>query len=710
MINNLPEMSPQNIKQIYPIVYTEKDIKLLAIPKDKLVKFHEFILAVNKDLIELNHLITIYNQNKNISTLNELINFYQHINTKYPLRLMSFCRDFQEQIHIKLWSALNSHYQALNLKTSTPPIRTTEDLAEHHNASTVSNLIHKMPYEKLQALITIFWNGTNIYEQLASLFDDKTPEHKEFTEFLNTNAISLLSHKGNSRTIKIEKSPSDGGPPVVIRIDPRLGQPKEAEYILRQRGFQNFTQYYGQDRLVTTTHPPHDEQTFIISVAEFCHGGDLLSHAKKARQRHMPPGEIVLSSLSYYQQMATILLNLQSKQYAFPDAKNTNWLIGNFNQLKISDTKSLLFIDEAGDLQLGSKENEWSELLQTSQKIPDEMFTTDIKFRGVSANKLHTYILGRNLYEYLTFNTKPIQYRLPIQQQRVYRSTRSANRSANDYHYDVFYAPGGSALKTLIEKMTDPNPIQRISLEEACHELNQLVSQTTTFQMLNQEITDKINIVKQACRVQLTEILQYNPSSELAVFFEHNIVHSSLQNNLDELDAHLEQYTKIASDLKQQFNEEVTDPKNNSLKTAFQLKQIRRDLLSILNASFINNDTKIRQLMKLNQQNLLYLFIRDIWKENKPKNTVFFKWTEPDTVSTYRELQVISKNHKFTHQEQVFALLHCIQKHINTSNIDLPIDPFTRELKKIFGNIQAPLSHHGHTEAAANSPEIGNPK
>jgi len=79
--------------------------------------------------------------------------------------------------------------------------------------------------------------------------------------------------------------------------------------------------------LYSNTDPKQEKESVTIHrtliVTELCSGGDLQDHLAAQKT----PTERIESALSIYQQMSRLLIDITNDGCAFPDMKNSNWLI-----------------------------------------------------------------------------------------------------------------------------------------------------------------------------------------------------------------------------------------------------------------------------------------------------------------------------------------------------------------------------------------------
>lgn len=455
------------ISPIIAIQYTQAEIDAFNFDEDvDKQKFIDFIKALEQDVIVLNTLIeNLKNTTSNEGQLKILHLLYVHrltMNNKYSRRHISICLPYQEQIHKRLWVQLKESFDKLGVGSLTriknPQIPVTQ--------SSLTEIISNMSHEKLSQLMMICWDNEDLYENLVTLYLPGESGYTEFQKFLKTHSIQIISGEGNSRNIKIEASPPNGTPVMVLKVDARLSQPKEHEEYLRKQSSAYLANTHSEVRQATFW-LDRRKTTADIFLTEYLPSGDLRSRGRRMHNAKRLPEEIITKSLYYFKQMATILLDMQSKGVAFPDAKNTNWLIDENDALKIADTKSFVSCNETTALiDYTAMKNKWTGLIYSRHLCPVEFDSADTT--PFSADKMGAYILGKNLYQFLTScSSEEIN-----DEQATTPIVRKDSFQNGDFNHPIFQSIEGKKLKILIQKMVKPNPENRIPLTEALRELN----------------------------------------------------------------------------------------------------------------------------------------------------------------------------------------------------------------------------------------------
>lgn len=225
--------------------------------------------------------------------------------------------------------------------------------------------------------------------------------------------------------------------------------------------------------------------TATLVITEYCPGSDLYAHAHKPQT-----DEARLSSaLDYYTQMTDILSELQLSEVAFPDAKNQNWLIGRDNKLRISDTKSLRRTTDGKFAAFTAEDNPRFFPVRSPTHLPGELsteFTPEF-----SADAMHVYMLGKNLYQSLTGCDSVTLKNIKSLEENIH------------FHHSIFQkTPIGEALKRLLVAMVQDNPIDRkITINDAKAALHDLRKA--------QPVADEINQLLE--KIKSTSVSQPDP-------------------------------------------------------------------------------------------------------------------------------------------------------------------------------------------------------
>jgi hypothetical protein len=371
---------------------------------------YDFILAVNGYITEINRLIDAYNQVNDVKTLIEIEQIKTTIEGKYPAIFYSGCLDYVEIIQINLFNELQAGFTACGFQREEP--------------CELAHLIRTIPYEELAALYEAL---INIEQGLLVNLPEKFKGY----------GIVLLS---NGNNFVYQFTELNTGKPYILSIGDLLNRPKElgiqlgneTRYVKNPYVSRQYT--YGTDEDPETGVSTYF--TWNINVFPFYKQGSLDNyHAQLTDNKNKL--QVVTQQ---YVQMVDILLDLQNKHRAMPDAKYSNWMVDDQDNLVIIDTKSMIAVNEQLDYQKTLPENRWY-----NHYIFSEMFADPQLLSGeFNADSLHVFIVGRNL---------------------------SFSLIDSDYDNPILETPQGEELATLIEQMTTNDLSQRITLSQVKTEL-----------------------------------------------------------------------------------------------------------------------------------------------------------------------------------------------------------------------------------------------
>ncbi|WP_258956527.1 hypothetical protein [Legionella sainthelensi] len=416
----------------------------------------DFINHANEDIQNINQLIQAYNEARceeaSIDALKYVLRYKQFIENKYSDKFVSMCPEFSIEIHTKLFSKLKAEFAKYSIfslygmfDASTP---TKNEFAE---------ILADMEPEKVNRLIDILSRGE--FFDINKLITLYAPlENPKFDHFIKNTDISFLGG-ANSKNFKL--FPKNGNPPYVLKIENRMGIPKQPIINLMRESSVKDTFIPEEVTRTGTLSISRYRETRTLSVIPFYPHGNLIIHSKK----HGSDDKMrIKSALHMYQQMLSILIRLGQEGYVFPDMKNTNWLVGENGELAISDNKSLVPCIDGKISKIMA-----NSLLRTSYLSPPEIITILInpKKNYISVDKMHAHMLGKNLYQYVT----------ECGEEKLYQITEA---SQYDFIYPIFQTNEGTELQKLIEKLVQDEPEARPSLKEIevqLHRIESLVQQ-----------------------------------------------------------------------------------------------------------------------------------------------------------------------------------------------------------------------------------------
>lgn len=512
-----------------PEKFSLETLNLIIMPD---VQDRFFMESVNQDIRLLNQLITSYNATETqvgrIEKLKLIYKQYLQIQNNYSAKQIAKCIPFQTEILDKFFSQLQLQIKINEL----PTITSLDESNIRGNAipgtELISNLIANMPHEKLTVLQEVL--KTRDFSKLPSLYKKDDPEYKTLQAFLLSNTIGYLGGI-NSKNFKIQ--PNNGSTPYVLKLENRMGVPKALEIDLRANLPKNYFTNLSVTRQSYLPISENNSQICNIEIGEFCGNGNLERFGKSMKTQKAP------SALNLFIQMGKIVEAIRLHSCAFPDMKNSNWLIDGNGYLRLADSKSFLHTFN-GNIMRKENIKQGYQFITTVYTHPPESNTS----RPFSADKMHAFILGKNLYQYLT--GCDCEYLIS-----------KFDASKLDFNHPEFSTEVGGHLKSLIEALVKKAPSQRMSVDDAVKKLQSI----------------QLMSLKNECSMFLDEVIQLDESFEAKDFIQkHRILLQNAENPDDFIMIihELEQYLKIHQ------------PRDNCLKLLGEFENKEDDLYQIM--------------------------------------------------------------------------------------------------------------------------------
>ena len=315
--------------------------------------------------------------------------------------------------------------------------------------SPLSQIIDNMSPDKVDKLLAVLveckGDQALITTGLKNLYktEDQSIEAIFFRKFLREHQISFLGG-GNSKNFKVVRI--DGSEAEVLKVDYRLDASRRAESHLRSQLSDRLTPMYA-DRQTTYIIPSKDPKKpskiicRTLLVTQYCHGGGLDAFAEKLNDIKK-----LENACPVFEQMSSTFLRIQEAGCFFPDAKLSNWLIDG-DKVQIADTKSFLFINRDGRFDSKLPQNKDAPFIETHGYRPPEFIDDD---EPIDADPAHAFILGLNLYEFITGE-----------------SAKEKDSSPVEFTQAIFATAKGRQYKNLIEALIQPDPTERMSMDDA---------------------------------------------------------------------------------------------------------------------------------------------------------------------------------------------------------------------------------------------------
>lgn len=306
--------------------------------------------------------------------------------------------------------------------------------------SLISDILRRMPSDKLSTLLDIMLHGKQFSERnLRHLYPKKEePGYKEYQLFLKQHSISFF---GGTNTLNFKITSRRDHTSCILKIENRLEPHKDAAPHLRDNSLGDILSPVTEERQATSIDKKGLAITRYIVITSLCQGEPLSVHAT-----HYHHNDRFDSAFPIYIQMASILHGIQNDGCAFLDMANSHWLIDEQNKVRIADSASFVFANAAGDLE---------------DALPDSTQRANPDF-PLSVEKIHLYLLGKNLYQYLTGCPS------------TYLDTRR-NTSSFDFSATLFQTEQGKLLQDLIKSMLNAaHPTEQLTMDSAIDQLKQI--------------------------------------------------------------------------------------------------------------------------------------------------------------------------------------------------------------------------------------------
>ncbi len=364
------------IKKVKPI--TAETTGLNQYDKQRV---EHFVASINRILPDLNQAIDTYNQTTDpTEKLNQLSMLHQRmsqVDAAFSDEVVSKSFDYVFSVHDQLFTEIQQAFNDLN-----------------HSSSEVSSpdeVIRNMSHQKASQLAEILEAGGCFDEyKLKNLYQTGEAGKAAWDAFMATHLIGFLGGV-NSKNFFIKNR--ETREICVVVFQNRMSIPRQVEMNLRGHGV--FDKNGGEvltplfaDRQVSYLSGNGGEMvTRRLMVTSYCQGSNVLAHAKK----YPDDAERLDAAFDVYGQMASILEQMTAAGCAFPDMKNTNWLIDSSGGLRIADTKSFKAVLANGCV------NSAGGFVLSLHLEPPEFGKQDC-----SADKMHVYMMAIDMYQYTT--------------------------------------------------------------------------------------------------------------------------------------------------------------------------------------------------------------------------------------------------------------------------------------------------------------------
>ena len=354
---------------------------------------------------------------------------------------------FKTQIQDKLFKECRTQFAAFDLSMHDKALIANDPSLPNPLPTPVidpfANMLANMQPEEVQQL----FKALTSHRRTIALLDVFKPRNPEYQRIINGYSLSPLGGRNSTNFTLTQSVPPFSS--CVLKIDNRLGGAREMDTHLRKTPIAKYLTPIEATRSVTIA----GDGTRSLLMTSLCPGGTPNDLSKRAGA----DSERIDSALDIYKQMSTVFLELEQEGCLFPDAKNSNWLLDEHGKLVIADTKSLLF-SKGKHYDKTYEKNRWIYGSEAGIIHTKKYSSPEMRNPVFNVDKMNSYILGKNLFQYLT------------------QCNDDELLDAPNFKFDrdIFKPSKGKALQELIEKMIKTSPNKRISIADALIELHNI--------------------------------------------------------------------------------------------------------------------------------------------------------------------------------------------------------------------------------------------
>lgn len=406
----------------------------------------DYVVFVNQHIEQINQKIRDYNSaptNEQLSILREINSLRKMLEDSCPQDIN--VPDFDDKILVQFFKSCKHEFTRLNYPMNDADPSNSPEL----HAAPFTKMLAEMEPETVSKMAEILSEGIGFKREKWA---DFVEENQQYRDVLRTYQITYEGGR-NAKNFKLTSlNPSDYHE-LILRVDNRLGGARATDHYLRTTAFKEVLTPAEAARAVAFNSGGEVKKSTLF-ITNSCPGGTPLSHA----MRQDTNDKKISGALDLYQQMGEVLIKLQHENCLHPDAKNSNWLIDSQGKLRISDTKALVFSHEGlHDYDESFERNRWTYGSEPSLIATPEFSPPEIRHEQFIVDRMHSFILGKNIYQYLTGEENTLQ-----------------DASSFTFPPSIFSSEEGEQLKGLIQALVKPDPFDRMSVNEAVKELTEL--------------------------------------------------------------------------------------------------------------------------------------------------------------------------------------------------------------------------------------------
>ncbi len=487
----------------------------------------DFSMHANRRIEDINALISLCNRLP-ITSQDKLVKLYEindlrkKLEDEYPQDII--IPAFTNEIENKLFEDLKKQFAEFNISMH------EQSLAENHPLHPRSVLAPINPFARMLAnmdpedgrrMLAILSDGSS-YDNVKFLELFKT-SNPEYNQIINAHENKYLGG-GNSKNYALTSRITPNPYAFAVRVDNRLGGAREMDTYLRNSSLAEIVTPIEAVRSLT-----FDGITNTLLITSVCPGGTPEAHSKRSANTK----DRLKGALDIYSQMGSILSKINKENILFPDAKNSNWLLDSQGKLVLSDTKALVFSDKGFfDFSSTYQKNKWIYGSSPHLVITPHYSPPEINKERFNVDQMHSFILGKNLYQYLTqCNTQYLD--------------KKQDASSLNFDSFIFKTGVGPELKKLIAMMIVSDPQQRIAVADAVKQLKTLATNLAPVPVMNKESV--VDTRKANCKKTLLGIQSHPNDNEMQAFL------TKMNDAIDRANSHdLVRLEKIIDRVKKQ--------------------------------------------------------------------------------------------------------------------------------------------------------------
>ncbi|MCH9763550.1 MAG: protein kinase [Gammaproteobacteria bacterium] len=405
--------------------------------------------------------------------------FFQKLNTKID-RLNTSIDDFNRLTSDK--------EKALQLQLIKAQFKNIQDGALDGYVSLSPDYhqqLNEQLYQEIQAEEKLLQQSSAAPAAAETLAGIDKPGMSKAVQLLETGSGSFSLGRGwssralggsNSKNMlltKMEKNTKTGADVVteqcVLKLENRMNLASGAESYLRTHGLSGVltedwskrqVNYRGRVRSHNMKFVEKDITRNVL-LTEYCEGGDLESQALKSKT----PRELLHFVIDTGKQQAEILGIMGANGCIHTDMKNSNFLVDADGNVRVADTKGFAFTDKEKQCSTAYNASRNGAVVtsfaSTKHMIPPEGFERQ------SADKIHVYLLGKDLYQAAT--GCPSQFFYMEEDPQALKPIDQFN-----FNLPIFEDGEGVNLRNLIQSSMVLDPSERPSMDTVITHLGKI--------------------------------------------------------------------------------------------------------------------------------------------------------------------------------------------------------------------------------------------